>query len=244
MGQHPTAWSVVAQNLPEHAGNAIHTDEGARAAGFPAALVAGVTTYAYLTHPLVAAWGLDWIVRGGGEMRFRAPVFAGDSVQCVPTPDGDAVLVAAICAARGSNPLATFRAVRDAGPPPDRRDGEALPSRRIELAGQFGADYGSRAGDDLDLYAREGIVHPAVWPAIANRVMAVELVRGAWIHTRSFVRHHAPGPAGATVDVHATVVDRFERHGHRAVVEVLIELAGRPLASLEHEAIVELPGSS
>ena len=41
---HPVPWSVTAQNLPEHARNAIHTDEGAQAAGFPRALVAGVTT--------------------------------------------------------------------------------------------------------------------------------------------------------------------------------------------------------
>src|SRR5680860_163226 len=66
----PTTWVVRARNLPEHAGNPIHTDAGARAEGFPSALVAGVTTYAYLTHPLVAAWGLDWLTRGGGEVRF------------------------------------------------------------------------------------------------------------------------------------------------------------------------------
>ena len=68
-------WTVLARNLPEHADNRIHTDAGARAAGFPAALVAGVTTYAYLTHPIVAAWGLDWVANGGGEVRFDAPVF-------------------------------------------------------------------------------------------------------------------------------------------------------------------------
>ena len=51
-----TSWSIIAQNLPEHARNPIHTDAGAQAAGFPRALVAGVTTYAYMTHPVVAAW--------------------------------------------------------------------------------------------------------------------------------------------------------------------------------------------
>ncbi|SVB41331.1 uncharacterized protein METZ01_LOCUS194185, partial [marine metagenome] len=42
----PISWSVRARNLPEHARNPIHTDEGGRAAGFDAALVAGVTVYA------------------------------------------------------------------------------------------------------------------------------------------------------------------------------------------------------
>jgi hypothetical protein len=65
-------------------------------------------------------------------------------------------------------------------------------------------------------------------------------VRGPWIHTRSLIRHHALGPAGATVDVFATVVEEFERNGRRAVCDVRIELDGRVLVTIEHEAIVEL----
>ena len=238
----PETWTVTARNLSEHAGNVIHTDAGAIAAGFESALVAGVTTYAYLTHPLVAAWGLDWLTRGGGEVRFRAPVFADHQVDCVPSQldDSDDVLVEAVCPSQTNNPRVTFRAVRDTGPPPAVRSGERLASRQFSLSGEFGADYGWRAGDDIGLYLNDGIVHPAVWPAIANRIMSTELVNGAWIHTRSIIRHHAPGPAGATVDVHATVVDRFERHGHRAVIDVLIEHEGRPIVTLEHEAIVDL----
>ena len=242
MSDAPSIWSVTAQNLPEHAGNAIHTDAGAQAAGFPSALVAGVTTYAYLTHPLVAAWGLDWLTRGGGEVRFKAPVFAGRALDCMPAIDPDRpdiTTVEAVAAGEQRNPRAVLTAVRDSGPPPTMRPGEQLPSRQFVLAEWFGIDYGSRAGDDLDLYEREGVVHPAVWPAIANNIFTTDLVRGSWIHTRSIIRHHAPGPAGATVDVHATVIDRFERSGERAVIDVLIELDGKPLATLEHEAIVE-----
>jgi acyl dehydratase len=241
----PQTWTVTAHNLSEHTGNAIHTDAGAIAAGFESALVAGVTTYAYLTHPLVAAWGVDWLRRGGGEVRFRAPVFAEHQVDCVPTLiDGGDVLVEAVCPSQPVNPRVTFRAVRDSGPPPPMRSGEPLPSRPFTLDDQFGADYGWRAGDDLDLYLRQGIVHPAVWPAIGNRIMSTDLVRGAWIHTRSIIRHHATGRAGGTVDVHATVVDRFERHGHRAVIDVSIEHEGRPIVTLEHEAIVDLTGAA
>jgi acyl dehydratase len=236
----PVAWSVVARNLPEHAGNTIHTDRGARAAGYPAALIAGVTTYAYLTPPCVDAWGLDWLERGGGEVRFRAPVFDGDRVDCVPTTTAAGATLAAICTSRSPEPRAIFEAVRVAGEPPRPRDGRELPVKRIVLAGQFGWDYGARAGDEIDVYGREGIVHPAVWPALANRVYSTELVRGPWIHTRSLIRHHALGPAGATVDVFATVVEEFERNGRRAMCDVRIELDGRVLVTIEHEAIVEL----
>lgn len=247
MNHTPTTWIVPARNLPEHADNPIHTDVGARAAGFPSALVAGVTTYAYLTHPLVAAWGVDWLTRGGGEVRFRAPVFADADVHCVPTADdkdgagtAGTVLVEAVCPDQERNPRATFAAVRDSGPPPAMRQGEALPSRRFTLGAEFPADYAERAGDDLSIYRDRQLAHPVTWLQIANRVFSTDLVDGSWIHTRSIVRHHAPGPLGATVDVHATVVDRYERGGTRAVVDLLIEHQGRPVATLEHEAIVDL----
>jgi acyl dehydratase len=234
------SWSVRARNLPEHAGNSIHTDEGARAAGFPSALVAGVTTYAYLTHPIVAAWGLDWVATGGAEVRFDAPVFAGDELRCTPITGPDSVVVQAEVGSDRA-PRAALRATRLAAPCGPARSGEVLAPRRVELAGQWGADYGERAGDDLAVYTREGVVHPAVWPALANHLVAAELVRGSWIHVRSLIRHQSLAAAGSTAEIAGLVVDRFHRRtGERAIVEVTITVDGRPVASLEHEAIIAL----
>ena len=236
---------MTAANLPEHAGNAIHSNAGAIAAGFPAALVAGVTTYAYLTHPCVAAWGEAWLHHGTAELRLRAPVFAAEVVDCVPRAGGFSgsashIVIDAICRTRSPEPRATLVASLDARPPPSRRPGEQLPSRSVQLTGLFGNDYGLRAGDDLAIYPDRRLAHPAVWPAIANLMYASEQVRGAWIHTRSVIRHHALVPDGVTVDVHANVVDRFHRGGLRAVTEFVFERAGEVLVTLEHEAIVEL----
>lgn len=235
----PIAWSVTARNLPEHARNPIHTDDGARAQGFPRALVAGVTTYAYLTHPAIAAWGADWVAHGGGEVRFRRPVFDGDTVHCEPTVDGDAVLIAAVTD-EPEQPRATFRAVRHGGAAPEPPTGEVLPTRHLRLEGEWGADYALRAGDDLTLCTDLGIVHPSAWPALANNLVHAVLARGSWIHTRSIVRHHRSAPAGATAAVHGTVVRRFWSHGERAVVDVRIVVDDALVASLEHEAIVDL----
>lgn len=230
-----------ALNLPEHAGNPIHTDAGAHAAGFERALVAGVTTYAYLTHPPAAAWGEDWLARGGGEVWFRSPVFVDDEVHCTPSVTGDSTLIEALV---DGAPRATFDAVRDSGPVVAMRRGETLRSRHIPMMGEFGDEYGKRAGDDLDLYARLGLVHPAVWPAFANHLVHTEVARGSWVHTRSIVRHHGVAHVGDTADVHGVVVRRFDsKAGERAVLDVRIEVDGVVVATLEHEAVVALPGS-
>ena len=236
----PIPWSITAQNLPEHARNPIHTDAGAQAAGFARALVAGVTTYAYLTHPIVAAWGLDWLTRGGGEVRFRRPVFDHDLLRCTPVVDGDDVIVNAITD-EPDQPRASLRAVRVAKAPSAMRSGEKLASKRVPLTGEWGADYGLRAGDDFALFEERGLVHPAVWPALANHVVHTLVARDSWIHTRSVIRHHSTAAAGSIADVSAVVVRRFQSHGERAILDVHIEVDGVLVATLEHEAIVALP---
>jgi hypothetical protein len=238
--QIPVEWSIRAQNLPEHARNPIHTDAGAQAAGFPRALVAGVTTYAYMTHPLIVAWGEDWLARGGGEVRFRRPVFDHDVLKCVPVAVGEAFEVHAITS-EPEQPRAIFRAVRDGGEVLPLRDGEVLPSKEFQLIDTFSCDYGSRAGDDLSFFADRGIVHPAVWPALSNDIVYNYVARGSWVHMRSIIRHHATATVGATAELRSVVVKRFESHGERAVLDVHIVVEGQVVASLEHEAIVALP---
>jgi acyl dehydratase len=224
-------------NLPEHARNAIHTDAGARAAGFAGALVAGVTTYAYLTRPLVQAWGVDWLRSGSGEVRFFEPVLEGDELTCRPALVDGAWTVEAIVD-RSTSPLAQL--VARSGDRPPEVSGETLPTEIVTLDGPW-SDYGARCGDDLDLYADERIVHPAVWPALANHVVHTRVVHGPWIHVRSTIDHHGVAAVGSTVEVRSMVIGRrSSRRGERAVLDVRIEGAGGLIARLEHEAIVAL----
>jgi hypothetical protein len=174
-------------------------------------------------------------------VRFDHPVFDDDEVLCQPTGDADTMVVRALVGVDEVS-KATLFATSTAAPTIDRRAGRPLPSRTLKLEDRYGADYGLRCGDDLDVYTREGVVHPAVWPALANLVFSAELVSGPWIHLRSTIRHHALARAGATADVHAVLIDRFHRRsGERAIVDVVIEVDGEPVASLEHEAIIRLP---
>ena len=52
-------YRVKARNTSSTSENAIHHDDVARRYGFAAALVPGITLYAYLTHPIVEALGPD-----------------------------------------------------------------------------------------------------------------------------------------------------------------------------------------
>ena len=55
--------------------NKIHEDDLARQYGFKGGLVPGVTVYAWMTHPVVEAFGLAWLERGTFESRFAKPIY-------------------------------------------------------------------------------------------------------------------------------------------------------------------------
>ena len=203
---------------------------------FPARSSPGSPPTPISRTPSPSAWGLEWVAGGGGEVRFRRPVFDGDLVRCtIADMDGEGVDGAVVEGGVTVNavtdepeqPRATFRAVPRCRPLTPARPGETLPVKYVRLDGEWGSDYGARAGDGFALYSDHGIVHPAVWPALANHAVHTEVARGSWIHTRSIVRHHALAAAGAVAAVHATVVRRFESHGERAVLDVHVMVDGR-----------------
>jgi acyl dehydratase len=227
-------WSIAAVNLPEHADNPVHTVEGGLAAGYAGAVVAGTTVFAYLTRPVAEAWGRAWVAGGGHEVWFRGPVLADEPVEVSGGPEEVVALV-------GDRVCARLVPERSSEPPVDPT-GDRLEPLVVELDDRW-VGYAARAGEDLGLYAEEGLVHPSVWPSLANRVFATQLVDGAWVHTRSRVRHLGAVAPGATVVIESWEVDRFEtRSGQRAVVDIRMTVDGRLVCAVEHEAIVRLSG--
>lgn len=238
-----STWSVHAKNLPEHARNPIHTDEGGRAAGFDGALVAGVTIYAYLTNPVLTFWGIDWLREGSSVVEFKSPVLAEELVECVTvlnqgSLDVNATVndeVRAKCTAymNQPNPAASPTA-----------SSESFESEEIHLIDEW-ENYGQRAGDDHEIYSERGLIHPAVWPALANYIVERNLVSGAWIHTRSKIYHHDLVQIGSIASIDSNVINRFEStSGNRAVMNISIKVDGKKVVSLEHEAIVALKPNS
>src|SRR5262245_29728930 len=61
--------------------NKIHEDGIAREFGFRGALVPGVTVYAWMTNPVVAALGTAWLERGTFQARFASPVYFDEPIR-------------------------------------------------------------------------------------------------------------------------------------------------------------------
>ena len=74
------SFQAAAYNYAHDSDNKIHDDDVAQKYGFRGGLVPGVAHYAYLSKPLVDAYGRDWLERGVATVRFDAPIYEGDPV--------------------------------------------------------------------------------------------------------------------------------------------------------------------
>ena len=80
LGQELPCWEVCAENDAQDSNNPIHDSRVAQQLGFSGGLVPGVTLYGYLTYPLIAVFGRAFLQQGSLDVRFRRPVYAGETV--------------------------------------------------------------------------------------------------------------------------------------------------------------------
>jgi hypothetical protein len=89
---------IVATPDPPSPGvhNPIHDAEGADAAGYAGALVAGVRTYGWAAQTLVEALGADWRHRGWVDITLRRPLFADEKLAIKVTEAGNTYAVSCV----------------------------------------------------------------------------------------------------------------------------------------------------
>jgi acyl dehydratase len=245
-------YRVKARNTSSNSENKIHDDATARRYGFRGALVPGVTVYAYLTEPLVAAFGSAWLERGTASVRFGKPVLDGEELHVVGVVTGrDAKGAAAtVTGATAAEPeAATLTATLPAGAPTPVNLAmyrqAALPEPRPEVTREHllaldtlgtpvnrydeaaAAEWLERVSDPLPLYrGRDGWVHPAFFLDQANRALRQNVRLGPWIHVGSVIRHLGGARVGDTLATRGRVRSVFEKKGREFVELDLVIVAG------------------
>jgi acyl dehydratase len=245
-------YRVTARNTSSNSENKIHDDATARRYGFRGALVPGVTVYAYLTEPAVAAFGSAWLERGTATVRFLKPVLDGEEVQVtgVVTARDAKGAGATVTGATAAEPeAATLSVTLPAGAPtpvnlamyrqgplPDSRpeatretllalDALGTPVNRYDETAA--TEWLERVSDPLPLYrGRNGWVHPAFFLDQANRALRQNVQVGPWIHVGSVIRHLGGARVGETLATRGRVRSVFEKKGREFVELDLVIVAG------------------
>ena len=258
---------VTAKNYATESTNRIHSDEVASQYGFSGGLVPGIGDYAYMTQPVVRALGLAWIEKGFMTAKFLKPVYDGETVLVwsrvadadPPRLDLEIRKSGDTCAV-GSAGLATR------SPPPSAADYPLRPLPAAEdrwPAGEGSPPAGAVLGsldlkvdlaelsrvspdkfcDPLPIYRGPGAVcHPALYPELANFILAQNVDLGPWIHTESEVQHYSLPRDGESISLRGRVVESFRKRKHDfAALDLALFAEGtRPVARILHKAIIRL----
>ena len=262
-------YRVKARNTSLTSENAIHHDDTARRYGFGGGLVPGVTVYAYLTHPLVEAFGAAWLARGTVDVKFVKPVLDGQELTVTgAVTQRDASGVTATLTGRtasgecaiatvtlpASSPTPVNPALYRTAPVPAERPAAtrehlaeltALGTPEALYDEACAVEYLERVSETLALYrGGDAWVHPAFFLQQANRALRDNVQLGPWIHVSSVVRHLGGARTGANLATRGRVRSLFEKKGRELVELDLLMVAGpsaRPVAHIRHTAIYRLP---
>ncbi len=247
--------SLVAFNTATSSANKIHDDEVAKRFGFRGGLVPGVDVYAYLCHPPVEAWGVDWLRRGTMRARFHQPVYDGHRVDITPDDDGRLELrddagercadgTATLPAEPATLPdPADWPDVGQVDEPPPAAPEVLIPGTAFGLAPhRFHADHHGQYFEYVRatsaIYSAAHIAHPGWILRDANYVLSANVRLGPWIHVESVVQHHDVVSDGDEVSARALVTKEWDHKGHRFVELDVLHLAdAHPVARTTHTAI-------
>ena len=264
-------YRVKARNTSVGGENPMHDDAGARAQGFPGALVPGVTVYAYLTEPIVEALGAGWLDRGTVSVKFVKPVLDREevtvtgevternergivaTVKATTARAGDCA-VATVTLAAGLPTPVNVAQYREAALPEERSPVTRALLESFDVLGTpvavydaaLAATYVDDVSDPLEIYRtiyRGGArVHPAFYLKEANRALSRNVKLGPWVHVASTVRHLGAARVGDRLATRGRVRSLYEKKGRQYVELDLVLFAGaKPAAHILHSAIYQFP---
>ncbi len=264
----PTSFEGTSFNQVPDSENEIHSDEVAQQHGFEGALVPGVTVSAYLLHPAVEAWGVEWLRHGRASVVVKKPLYDRRKFRVEVRERGETAYEAELVDETGTQ-CATARVdIPLSRPePPQRRgdapaEGKSVPATTeglLELkkrgVGAVKIPWG--AGSPMETYTRDpgnmpkllridegGYANSSFLLGTTNWILAANVKLGPWLHLQTDSQHFAEVPKGSDLYVEAAIVDLFKKKGHEFVDAMVAAFLpnGSPVMSTRLRAIYKLRG--
>jgi len=250
--------------------NEIHGDKMAKQYGFKGGLVPGATVCAYLTHPAVESYGLDYLNKGHSQVSLRSPLYDGSPFE-VRVQDHTSSVYASFLHPVGEESVAEAEIKISETPeraPVYRGDelGNAKATQlvasweNIEQLQQDGckafvdhwtldhqmASYLRDSSSMAKAFAVDGYANPGFIVGMTNWIMASNLYMNPWILVEACCQNYAAIPLGTKIIGEMRVVELFERKGHEFVdADINLFDAGdhRCLSALRLRAIYRVRGA-
>ena len=265
------SWSATALNTAPDSSNRIHGDEIAKQYGFEGGLVPGVTVAAYLVHPAVEKWGLDWLNFGFANCRVTSPLYDKESFKVDMNLIDEASCSTTLIK---SNKLVSANAeislTQDLPIPPIRRndpivdDDYKAPKASLDLWKELQQD-GCQAfrffwgaenpltylseNKDLPLLLQPkegGFSNFSFLLGCSNWSLAGNAYMNPWVHLQTISQNYRSVPQGTSIISEMEVKDFYKKKGHEFVdvnVNLFDEKDDSCIMTINLIAIFKLRGS-
>jgi hypothetical protein len=236
----PASYEAVAFNEVPDSENQIHGDEMAARFGFEGGLVPGVTVSAYLAHPAVAAWGLEYIARGAAQLVVEKPVYHGHPFRVDVSEDGEHAYNAVLTDLSGSIRARGRCWLPEKLPPAPTRRGDKILSaewerprgtpetmQRLQQTGLGALQIRWDRTAELTHYFQDPDKMPGPLNLTAGRHAHLGFVLGLtnwalggnvrinpWLHLQTESQCFREIAYGTELIVESSIVDLFEKKGH------------------------------
>jgi hypothetical protein len=217
--------------------------------------------YGYAMHAVVAHYGMEFLSHGQVEVRFRRPVYAGETITVNARSDGPgngaALLefnvenasgeVCAIGTAQFPAPSSASAQLPPVAPLGEtRRPATPEALRATPVLGTFETRFDvaqapaflAVLGETLPHYA--DIAHPAWLLRQANYLIDRNLALGPWIHVSSVVQHRGVVHAGERIAVRGQVIDLSTHKGNDYADFDIVIMTTQPVMRIRHRAIYRM----
>jgi hypothetical protein len=267
----PQSWQGDAYNQSRESENRIHSDEVAREYGFKGGLVPGVTVSAYLIHPAVVAWGLDWLARGSARVVVGKPLYDDRPFRVEVSGATERSYRAALIDERGVECATASVELPESVPSPPEFRGdprideeyqrppgtrEVMEGLRTQGMRALRARWDGTAG--IVSYLRDasgmpellridggGYANPANTLGITNWALGGNVKISPWLHLQTDSQNYAPIPLGSELIAEVAIGDLFEKKGHEFIdldVAVFLEATREAVMSARLRAIYQMRG--
>ena len=237
----PTSYHGVAFNEVPDSANQIHGDDVAARFGFEGGLVPGVPVSAYLAHPAVAAWGLDYVARGAARVVVEKPVYDGHSFSVEVSAEGARAYDAVLTDLSGSIRARARCWLPEVLPVAPCRRGDAIITadfqrplgtpetmRRLQRHGMGALRIRWSESSELTKYFRDSKLMPMPLRleggrhahlgfvlGLTNWVLDSNVLINPWLHLQTDSQCFHAIELGTELVVEAAIIDLFEKKGHQ-----------------------------
>jgi hypothetical protein len=265
-------WKGQAFNQVPHSANEIHGDALAKAYGFKGGLVPGVTVSAYLLHPAVEAWGLDWLERGSAQVRVVSPLYDEEDFVVIINEQSETHYQAELRRPDGTVSAQASVALPAVAAQPLPRRGDSLaaddyhcPQSGVETWSQL-RDSGCKAfryhwgsPHEMQTYLRDASQMPALLRpgggeyanmsyilGCSNWVLMSNASMNPWVHLETSSQNYRAIAPDTPIVGEMQVTDFYEKRGHEfidAQICLFDERDDTALSRIDLRAIYKLRGS-